>query len=200
MVKRKVSTEAEIAEIKEKYSKVGKVGVVVFICDLNGEVLVVKEKLSNPDTGKEVGSYAVLCETSESEEGWNETVMRGSKEELGIDIYQSDKLFKIDPKHCLLGESLFVEGVLARVAIIYYTRGKETLLSLVPESGEVVVAGWERPRELLSYPLRLGVRKILEECLQEGLLDRFKQFSDDSLVSLSVANLKMAEDNLLRKV
>ena len=56
----------------------------------------------------------MLCETSEDGEGWGETLVRGIKEELGVDYIYQPTLFSIGKKDGYLGETIFVEGVLAR--------------------------------------------------------------------------------------
>jgi len=183
MVERHISSPQEI---KEKYQKVG---VVIFVLNQNREILVVRENLSDSSTGKESGSFGVVCETSKEEEVWEETVIRGLTEELGIDFQEIPRVFKIDPESCFLGESLFVEGVLARVATVYFAGDSDKLLSTAG-GGEVSMAGWEKPENLLSYPLRIGVRKILEECLEEGLIGRGGEILEENFKPLSVVNLR----------
>ena len=41
------------------------------------------------------GDISVLCETSEDGEGWGETLVRGIKEELGVDYIYQPTLFSI---------------------------------------------------------------------------------------------------------
>jgi len=188
MVERKISSSQEI---KEKYQKSG---IVIFIMSQEGEILLVKENTANPTTGREIGNYGVICETSRENEDWEETVIRGIKEELGIDPEIENSYLKIDPKNCFLGESLFVDGVLARVVVAKWIGDKDDI-SFVKNDGEVSVVGWEKPENLLSYPLRNGVRKILGECLREGLLKEDYLNIHESLSSLSVNNLKQATQN-----
>lgn len=187
MVERQLTSSQEV---KEKYRKTG---VVVFVLNQEGNTLVVRENSENQVTGKEKGSFGVVCETSREEEGWESTVIRGLREELGIDSRQTTNV-KIDPEHCFLGESLFVEGVLARVAIVHWAGNDDVLLSASGD-GEVTVVGWEKPEDLLSRPLREGVRKILQECLDEGLLEKTKGPSRKDFLPLSTFNLKSTEEN-----
>lgn len=191
MVERRLSS---LQEIKEKYQKVG---VVIFVLNQKGEVLVVREESPNPITGKESGDFGVVCETSKEGEGWEETVIRGLGEELGINLQEMEDVFRIDTERCFLGESLFVEGVLARVVVVHWKGEKEMLLSMA-DNTEVSVAGWEKPENLPSYPLRIGVRKILDECLKEGLLGGSScTVSDENFEPFSITNLKTLSEGIL---
>lgn len=183
MVERRVSSPQEI---KEKYQKAG---VVVFVLNQSGEILMVRENLNDSTTGKESGTFGVVCETSDEGEDWEETVIRGLMEELGISLQETPSVFRISPDSCFLGESLFVDGVLARVATVYFTGDSDKLLSTAG-GGEVSIVGWEKPENLLSYPLRIGVRKILEECLEEGLIGRGGGVLEENLQPLSLINLR----------
>src|SRR3990167_2429566 len=147
-------------EIAEKYFKVG---IVVFVFNNNGEVLIVQETRSNEMTGKLSEDYGTICETSEAGEGWEDTLIRSFKEELGIDPEQEDRL-KVDLANCFLGENIFIDGILARVVTVFWTGDPEDLL-LAEGDGEIEVVGWEKPENLLNYPLRTGVRNISQECL-----------------------------------
>jgi len=64
MVERKISSSQDI---KEKYQKSG---IVIFIMSQEGEILLVKENTANPTTGREIGNYGVICETSNENEDW----------------------------------------------------------------------------------------------------------------------------------
>lgn len=186
MVERRLTS---FQEAKEKYRKTG---VVVFVLNQEGNALVVRENSEESVTGKEKGSLGVICETSQEGEGWEGTVIRGLKEELGIDSRQTSNI-KIDPEHCFLGESLFVEGVLARVAIVHWVGNDDVLLSASGD-GEVTPVGWEKPKDLVSRPLREGVKKILQECLDEGLIEKAKGISRENFLPLSTLNLKKTEE------
>lgn len=153
-------------EIKEKYKKVG---VVAFVINDTREVLVMRENSSKASTAKEAGECGVLCETSEGDESWMETLMRGFREELGIDGQKVSELLKIDPDNNFLGEGLFVEGVLARVCTIGWRGSREEALKLTGD-GEVSVVGWSRIEDLSTLNLRSGVRNILNQCLEQDLL------------------------------
>lgn len=153
-------------EIKEKYKKVG---VVAFVINDDGEVLVVQENSSKVSTAKEAGECGVLCETSEGDESWMETLMRGFREELGIDGQKASELLRIDSDNNFLGEGLFVEGILARVCTVSWRGPKEEALKLSGD-GEVSVVGWLRIEDLSALNLRPGVRNILNQCLEQDLL------------------------------
>lgn len=184
MVERRLSSPQEI---KEKYFKVG---VVIFVFNQKGEVLLVRENSTELSTGKKAGDLSVICETSKEKESWEETVIRGLEEELGIDFEGEENFFQIDPEDCFLGEGVFVKGILVRVVTIHWSGEDKVLLSAVGD-GEVSVVGWEKPENLLSYPLRIGVRKVLQECLDEGLINRnIEDFSRENFLPLSISNLK----------
>lgn len=168
--------------IKLRYQKVG---VVVFIVNDEREILLLRENTFKTSTDKHGGEYGVLCETSNNEEGWIETMMRGIKEELGIDDQRANELLKIDPDNTFLGEGLFVDGVLARVCIVSWNGPKEEALKLSGD-GEVEIIGWKGIESLTSFNLRSGVRNILGQCLEQNLLD-VGQFN--FLLPLSIANL-----------
>ena len=167
-----------------------KVGVVVFIINDEGEVLLLREKTSKTSTAKQAGEYGVLCETSEDGESWVETTMRGLREELGVDDQRASELLKVDPCNTFLGEGLFVEGVLARVCVVSWNGTKDEALKLSGDE-EVEIVGWENVENLSAHNLRPGVRNILGQCLKQDLLnmDRF-----NFLIPLSVANLGLVEN------
>lgn len=185
MIERRISS---FQEIMERYKKVG---VVIFLVNSEGKILVVQEHSENPITGKETGTFGVVCETSREGEEWGETVIRGLAEELGIDPRVEKEVFKIDPRGCFLGESLLIEGILARVVVVHW-RGNDRELLLAKGDGEVSIVGWERPESLISYPLRTrkGVKEVLQECLVEGLLRGLSPIPEEALRPLSVTTLK----------
>ncbi len=182
-IEKKLTSEA-IARLSYQ-----KVGVVVFVVSNDGEVLLLREYTSKTSTAKHTGEYGVLCETSEDGECWAETMMRGFREELGINDQKANELLKIDSDRTFLGEGLFVEGVLARVCIVGWNGSKEEALKLSGD-GEVDVVGWSKVRDLSALNLRKGVRNILNQCLEQDLLsiDRF-----NFLIPLSIANLGLIE-------
>lgn len=153
-------------EIRELYRKIG---VVVFILNSKGQTLLLQEDKANPETGRSVGEFSVLCETSEDDELWQETVVRGLQEELGLRTDQIFDYFELNSEECFLGETLFVDGVLARVILTHY-KGPDNLFFSLSGDGEVNVIGWENPENLCAFNLRVGVRKVLSECLEMGLL------------------------------
>lgn len=167
-----------------------KVGVVVFIINNEGQVLLLQEKISKASTAKRVGEYGVLCETSEDGESWAETTMRGFREELGIDDQRASELLKVDSQNTFLGEGLFIEGVLARVCVVNWNGDRENALKLSGD-GEVVVVEWMKIQKLSALNLRQGVRNILNQCLEQDLLD-MNRFN--FLIPLSVANLGLIEN------
>ncbi len=184
MVERRLSTDREA---RERYQKVG---VVVFILNELGEVLVVRENSANLDTGKRVGEYGVICETSNGGETWEETVIRGLGQELGIEPDQVSTFFRVSPDESFLGESPFVDGVLARVVAIRWV-GQADFTSFSGD-GEVSIVGWEKPGNLPFYRLRAGVRKILGECLEGRVLARTGSIPQENLLPLSVDSLRQA--------
>lgn len=143
--------------VKQKYARMG---VVTFIRSLDGKILLLKEKIAREVTGKNVGDVSVLCETSEEGESWGETLVRGIKEELNIDYSDQPKMFGIDKTNGYMGETEFVEGVLARVAYVHFLGSQDSFVSGT-DLGEVEVQGWEEPGKLFDYPLRKGVRNVL---------------------------------------
>lgn len=190
MVERRLSSPEEIAE---KYNKVG---LVVFVINQDGEVLVVRENLSSENGVRKIkGEFGVPSETSEGDESWEETVLRGLEEEIGK--VPLDKFYVVNPKGSFLGESLFVEGVLARVVVLHWQGDKEEVFSKV-EDGEVSVVGWQRAENLLRNPkLRQGVRRILQECLDNGAFDGVEGIAQNELLPLSLENLRKAEEEIL---
>lgn len=179
MVERRITSSEEI---KEKYLKVG---VVVFILNKKGEVLVIRENSNSETTAKNVGEFGVLCETAQEGENWRQTLIRGLQEELDMTNDEIESCFVFNPDYCFLGESIFVEGVLARVAVVG-CRDDVFLEKQVKDDAEVSVIGWRCPEELISYSLRIGVRKILQECLGEGLLSNPEDIFNNDTQSLSV--------------
>jgi len=153
-------------EVKEKCEKRG---VVAFIFNRKGEVLLVRENSGRKDTGGIEGSYGVICETANEGETCWQTFRRGVLEELGLDPQQM-VLFRIDPEGSFLGETLFMEGVLAQVVAVGWTGDESTLLSTQGD-GEVTPVGWVRTENLANYQLRPGVRNVLEACSQHHALD-----------------------------
>jgi|SRR3989344_4059173 len=181
-------TERRISQGIETREAYRKVGAVVFIQNTQGQLLLLQEQGKTHDTdGAKDGDYSVVCETGILGEDWASNVMRGIEEELGPAIAASGHL-AIDPNQCFVGESVFSPGVLARVVILHY-QGNPTNTLRIAGDGEVTVAGWEDPGKILQFPLRSGVRKILQECLQEGLFDRLDA-SGQGLLPLSLENLR----------
>lgn len=185
MIERRLSSDEEV---REKYQKVG---VVIFVSNLKGEILVVQEHLDFPETQIKPGDYSVVCEASMEGEGWEETVIRGLTEELGFGKPELEEHFKFDPETSFLGEGLFLDDVLARVIVVYYTGDLGTLLSKTGD-GEVTVVSWEQPQNLISYHLRTGVRRILSECLRDNLLENLERPSTKGLIPLTLENLNKA--------
>lgn len=148
-----------------------KEGVVVFVFNTRGEVLVVQENGHNGDTGKSSGQRGVICETARDGEDWFATVDRGLAEELGIDGQQSrsGSLF--------LGQTAFLPHVLARVAAVVWTGEPDALLR-VRGDGEVVPLGWFSLETFYQTEnLRPGVKRVLEACRQKGTLEMFREIA-----------------------
>lgn len=181
MIENKLTPDLELQQ------KFAKFGVVVFVRDLEGKVLVLRENESKSVTGKNAGEYSVLCETGEVGESWGETVVRGIEEELGVLENDQQRFFGFE-KECYLGETVFVEGVLARVATVYFTGPTEKFTSGL-NLGEVTIEGWKSLEQLAGYPLRRGVQKVLKEVLDQNLLD--KPNAESELWPLSLGYLRI---------
>ncbi len=173
------------SEVRQRYAKVG---VVAFIKNPNGQVLLLQESQTKRETGKNSGDVSVLCETSENGESWRETLVRGIKEELDIDYVYQPTLFGISKKDGYLGETLFVEGVLARVAVVHFV-GQTDLFVPGTDLGEVKVVGWEVPAKLVDHSLRVGVRNVLSKCLDSVI----EKGGSNDLWPLSIAYLQMVD-------
>lgn len=172
------------SEVRQKYAKMG---VVAFIKNPDGQVLLLQEKQTKRETGKNSGDVSVLCETSENGESWGETLVRGIKEELDVDYIHQSTLFGISNKFGYLGETIFVERVLARVAVVHFV-GPVDYFAPGTDLGEVAVIGWESPNKLAEYNLRLGVRNVLNKCL-----DVLEDGVTSNLWPLSIAYLHMVD-------
>lgn len=182
MVERILSGEREVAE---RYRKVG---VVVFVFNNREEILLLEERGKAHDTdGARIGDFSVICETANHGEDWAENIVRGIQEELGTEVLESGR-FAVDTQRCFIGESVFGPDVLARVAVLHYMGNPNDIFSATGD-GEVAVVGWQKQQELLNYPLRSGVRKILEECIKGG---HFKNIArtQNQLVPLSLDSLR----------
>lgn len=171
------------SEVRQKYAKMG---VVAFIKNSDGQVLLLQEKQTKRETWKNSGDISVLCETSEDGESWTETLVRGIKEELGVDYIYQPTLFGISKNDGYLGETMFVEGVLARVAVVHFV-GPTDLFVPETDLGEVKVVGWEVPAKLANHSLRVGVRNVLSECLDSVI----EKSGSNDLWPLSIAYLRM---------
>ena len=157
-----ISSEERIAELYRKH------GVVVFIFNPNGNVLVTQETMSRESTGKSVGDYGVLCETTEPGEFVATTVVRGVSEELGVEEIQQAAMFTFNPENCYLGETMFIEGVLARVFVLHANESYDFRPNQ-EFSDEIEIAGWFNLQELSDLQLRPGVKNVLEDMSNSGL-------------------------------
>lgn len=171
------------SEIRQRYAKAG---VVAFVKNSSGQILLLQEKQTKRETGKNSGDISVLCETSEDGESWGETLIRGIKEELGVNYILQPTLFGISKEDGYLGEIVFVKGVLARVAVVHFI-GPTDLFVPETDLGEVEVVGWEIPAKLANYSLRVGVRNVWNEC--QDIVSAESRFND--LWPLSLAYLHM---------
>lgn len=173
------------SEVRQKYAKIG---VVAFIKNHDGQVLLLQEKQTKRETGKNNGDISVLCETSEDGESWEKTLVRGVKEELCIDYLFQPLLLGIDRDRSYLGETMFVERVLARVVIVHFLGPDDYFIPGI-DLGEVKVVGWESPDKMADYSLRTGVRNVLSECLDSVL----EENRSNDLWPLSIAYLHMVD-------
>lgn len=171
------------------YEAYRKTGVVIFLFNREGEVLLLRETFSEQETRKEAGQYGVVCETSEPGEGWEHTVMRGFAEELGINPSKHQGVLKVAASS-FLGETTFVEGVLARVVVVYWDHDKEAITLLTQATDEVEIVGWEKLENLPSYNLREGVRNVLNACEDGNLLKKRSVSGREELTPLSVESLR----------
>lgn len=163
-------------------------GVVLFIINTEGELLVTREKTNKPETQKVAGDISVVCETSEPDEAWPDTLLRGMREELGLTDDQIMANFVMDPDTCFAGEALFLDDVLARVVIVGFT-GNLQELSTHNGDGEIEIVGWRPPTELDQSTLRTGVQRILNACLESWLFEDGGKSAESQSVPLSLANL-----------
>src|SRR4030042_3258127 len=158
MLERKTSSDTEISVNYKKY------GVVLFIFGESGNVLVLKEKTSNPENEKLAGNLSVLCETSETGENWKDTVMRGIREELSLTDEQVSDLVQFG-EDSYLGECDFIEHMLARVVKAKCDERK--LLEVVRDNEEVEIMGFMPIDTLLDQNTRLGVRNVIANTISE---------------------------------
>lgn len=184
MVERKLS---ETSELERHYKKIG---AVVFIVNNQGEILLVQNNGVHDTDSGQIGDFGVPCETAKRGEDWASNVIRGIQEELGEGVL-ADGHFAVNPDKCFLGESVFGPEVLARVVLLHYT-GEPSRLIGASGDGEVVAVGWRKPQEFFQYPLRPGVRRILEECINEGDFDQALP-PTERLVPLLLESLRATE-------
>jgi hypothetical protein len=185
MIERRLTSDVEL---KDKYTKVG---VVILIFDNEGKLLTIRENQNDDGAVKKAGDLGVVCETSEPGEAWQVTVLRGIKEELGLNEVDIAKSIKMDPDQNFLGECVFVDGVLARV-VAFVGDNK----NIVPESAEsckeVSLVGWKSMEELLEADnLRLGVRNVLNSLIDSKQNYLATEKPTKYLVPLTLDNLKM---------
>jgi isopentenyldiphosphate isomerase len=176
-----LSSQERVVELYKKH------GVVVFVFDPEGNVLVTREKLEGQSTGKSPGDYSVVCETTEPGEFTSSTVIRGIEEELGVVEEKQADIFSINPENCYLGESIFIEGVLARVFVLH-SNGSYRFTSSSEFSDEVEVVGWHTPDEIPDLKLRTGVKNVLKDISESGLTIGQKP-TDGGLIPLTKENL-----------
>lgn len=157
-----LSSQERVAELYTKH------GVVVFVFDPKGNILVMREKSEGESTGKYPGDYSVVCETTEPGEFASSTVIRGIKEELGVVEEQQADIFSINPENCYLGETVFIEGVLARVFVLH-SNDSHVFTPSSEFSDEVEVVGWHTPDEISDLKLRTGVRNVLKDITECGI-------------------------------
>src|SRR3989304_6860324 len=180
-MERKLTSQEKVAEIYRRH------GVVIFIVNDCGEILTVQENEDKDTTGKRKGEIGVVCETSEKGKPWFDTVTRGLKEELGLNEVKQKSLLSLHD-NSYLGETIFIEGVLARVVVLKARRPDILLQHLRPE-GEVDGLGFRKPADLLGDNLRQGVRNVLTECLSDKSLNQ----NSSNFFPVSQAKLRSLE-------
>ncbi|MES2134659.1 MAG: NUDIX hydrolase [Patescibacteria group bacterium] len=166
-------------------------GVGVFILNKEGKILIVKENKTKDITERKPNEYGVPCETVQYEENgemFEEAVLRGLSEELGIPVERVGKLFRIDPKTCYRGEGM-ISNWYSRVFEVHFV-GTAADLMTHPVDNEVEIEGWFNPEELHQrFPLRNATKTILASHAPSIL----KPGHSKPLMSLSVLGLLRAE-------
>jgi hypothetical protein len=142
-------------------------GAAVFILDQNHRVLTFVEQEDKPKTGKKIGDYSVLCETSEPRENPTITMLRGMHEELGISVKTIKEV--VDLHDVKVWQTGFMPGVWATVYVVN-CKDPEKLESMIGSENlpdGVVMGGWKTQGELESLPIRIGVKNILDKFNKE---------------------------------
>lgn len=157
-------------------------GVVVFVFDLKGRILVTREK--NPKetafkngTLKKTDQLGVITETREGTEKWQTVVIRGLREELGIIPKENKGLLEVTDD-TYIGETLFREGVLATVVRLHCPDTKRLLESIQPSEDLDVLGFFSIESLIKSDNIRYGVCKILNECLEAGIFKKNIEFNE----------------------
>ena len=144
-------------------------GAVIFVMDLEGRVLTVKELENKASTGKSVGQASCVSETAEPGELPQSNITRAFTEELGI---ATDRFSEVlDFMDYTLRETSYIpgvkntKGVWATVLKITCT-DPEKLMSLIgsdkkPDGVEVI--GFKTRQEFEALDLRPGVRNIMNK-------------------------------------
>ncbi|HUC94398.1 MAG TPA: NUDIX domain-containing protein [Candidatus Saccharimonadales bacterium] len=166
-------------------------GVVVFIFDPIGRLLITREK-HDKETAYGRGSLrkpdqlGLFTETREIGEHWVDTFFRGLYEEFGLDDDQIQSLLELDLSQSFIGETKFRESCLASVLQIK-CKDPQLFLNTIKPNTEIDVIGWISPDFFLkaSKNIRFGVKKVLGEI---GGPD-FGKFSDN-LVTFTKFNLE----------
>lgn len=146
---------------------VDKVGVVVFVINQEGRVLVVQE------TGKEghQGEIGVLCETRKPGETILDNTRAALIEEMGVNINSQRAFLYIDGVS-YLGRFPFPEGkkrIHGDVVLIRFDGDGENF----SPRNEVTIYGWMKPEDLAAdFNLRPGVVPALEAVIESRVINK----------------------------
>lgn len=153
-------------EVEKQYDHSG---VVAFIFDSKGRILVTREREDKETafergTPKKPDQLGVITETREPDEIWQTTIIRSFKEELGLDPKEvfGKGLLQVT-NNTYIGETLFREGVLATVTQ-WYCPDTEALLKNVKPNPDLDVLGFFQIDMFeKSGNIRHGVKRVLDE-------------------------------------
>jgi len=188
-------TITPVEEVEEKYRHSG---VVVYIFDQKGRILVTRER-HDKETAFERGALrkpdqlGIYTETREDGENWQTAFIRGVEEEFGLDKERCSQLFRLDPDNSYLGEALFREGVLATVIQIKCVDTKRFLKEVEPKE-ELDVIGF-LPVPFLRKAeknIRYGVKRTLNELIGSN---EFGKMAEEDVIPLNKDSLELLDIN-----
>lgn len=180
-----------------------RVGVAAIFVNPKNEILVLKHQ---PDGDKILGiQYGVLSETSRVLHGGNysdsieqplETLLRGVKEELGINLRQINALVPttnpwIFSQEWPVGGKHGTERIFAICSVIFVDETSAKLLVKQYRKGnkEIAAANFMTLDMIPSLPLRDGTRESLDQIYSSGLLNysgKFKSLFESEKIEAEV--------------